>query len=892
MIPETELSKKIKQKVFLDWAEAFESCAGIVGGKGWNLGRLARYGFKVPTGGVLSVEAYKDFIMENNFQGIIEDVAQKITLNNIGERGTEEKLDLLREKIKSGRVPSDIQEEIRSELTKLELLEKPLAVRSSASAEDSYKTSFAGIHESFLNVLGFDNIIEAVKGCYASLWTKQAVAYRRKMEIPDNEVLMAVVFMEMAQAQAAGVSFSCDPRTGREDVLTIGANFGLGESVVRGLVESDEYILGSSLSPEIRHKKIGSKELMSVACKEGGTKTVNAELYKSQVLSDEQIEKLGVLIMRVFEAMGEGESHQDIEWVFDGKDIILVQSRPVTALPKVAFAELKDQPEIWSNANIKDAVPMVLPVLSRSAIKNNINEILGSPFKIIGYQMPEGLQQVKIHKGRAYLNLSAIQWYNFDALGIYPKETNKNFGGHQPEIEIREKKPYGGIKGSKRLWRMVKFFRAVARYKKKADSYFAGSTDFAAAFLKKDMQSLADKELVGLSESIFKAAREFAPVFMMMTGAGASLSMLVKVMDNYFPGKGDSLVNALMAGSGNITSAQHGYRLVELAEIVRNDPNAQEFFSSEAYNPLLWEKELSDNSPFKSEFRKFLDEFGHRGVYEMDISNPRWNEDPSYLLNSIRSMIDTADIRKIRLQQKEKAVSAWKVVNTELPLHRRVFIGYLSKQSSKGMELREMAKSVYTRLLEPLRVMALEIGRRFEGKGILLKQNDVFHCAWIEIFSILNKDWDGRGLSALVEERKSRFEKMTALSPPDIIIDNTPQHSVRNLQPHGKFIQGMGVAAGKASGTARLIRHPDEGIRLNSGDVLVAPSTDPGWTPLFLRASAIIMETGGYFSHGSIVAREYGIPAVINIPGVMNFLKDGRHVVVDGDEGKVYFVNY
>ncbi|TAL23823.1 MAG: pyruvate, phosphate dikinase, partial [Nitrospirae bacterium] len=529
MNQETEPSKKIDPRVFLDWAEAFEVGTGITGGKGWNLGRLARYGFKIPAGGVLSVEAYKDFVVENNLQNAIGDIAQKVALNNIGEKETEEKLALLREKIKSARVPAYIQEEIKSGLIKLVLLEKSLAVRSSASAEDSDKASFAGIHESFLNVHGFKNILKAVNGCYASLWTEQAVAYRRKMGIPDNEALMAVVFMEMVQAHAAGVAFSCDPRTGREDVLTIGANFGLGESVVKGLIDPDEYILGSSLSPEIKHRKIGSKKLMTVVSGEGGTKTVKSELYKVQALSDEQIKKLGNLVLRIFEVLGKGELHQDIEWVFDGEECVLVQARPLTALQKVSFAELKDQPEIWSNANIKDAVPMVLPVLSRSAIKNNINEILASPFKIIGYQMPDGLQQVKIYMGRAYLNLSAIQWCNFDALGIYPKETNKNFGGHQPEIAIHEEKPYSGIKGLKRLWRMVKFFRAVAQYKKKANSYFAGVTDFSAAFLKKDLSILADKELFRLSGSIFKAANEFAPVFMMMTGAAASLSMLVKV---------------------------------------------------------------------------------------------------------------------------------------------------------------------------------------------------------------------------------------------------------------------------------------------------------------------------------------------------------------------------
>lgn len=876
--------------IFLSLEDSHSSGGNVVGGKGWNLSRLQRYGFQVPRGGILTASAYEDFLKENLLRDEMEKIRSEATLGNIGTAEVRLLLEKTRKRITSGAIPSHIRNELRSRLEASGLISKPLSVRSSASAEDSGSASFAGIHESFLNVSGFDAVLAAIKGCYASLWTDRAVAYRSKMGIPDNEVLMAVVLMEMVHAQASGVAFSCDPRTGREDIITIGANFGLGESVVKGLVEPDEYILDSSFL-EIKNKRIGAKENITIINPRGGTETITSELSKGQVLSDAHIKKLGNLVLRVLEAMGQGEMHQEIEWSFDGKSFILLQARPVTALPKVTFTELKDSPEIWSNANIRDAIPMVLPALNRSTVINNINNILNSPFKIIGYRLPEGLRQAKMFKGRAYLNLSAIQWYNFDALGIYPVDTNKNFGGHQPEIEIHEKNPYKGIKGLKRLLRMMKFFRAVAKYKKKANSHFAKVADSTALFLKKEVRALEDREFFPFFSEIIGLANEFAPVFMMMNGASASVSMLIKVADKSFPGQGASLVNALMAGNGNITSAQHGYRLVELAEIVRKDLEGREFFSSN-YEPLLWEKRLPETSPFKREFRAFLDEFGHRGVYEMDISNPRWNEDPSYLLNVIRGMIETADFDKIRMKQREKTASAWHIINAHLPYHRRAFIRYLLKQSLKGVDLREMAKSVYTRILEPLRIMALEIGRRFEEKGVLQGQNDIFHCAWVEIFSILNGDWDGTGLALIVEERKYRFKELADLRPPDIIIDKTPHRSVNALRPGGDFMQGMAVAAGKASGPARLIHHPDEGISLNHGEVLVAPSTDPGWTPLFLRASAIIMETGGYFSHGSIVAREYGVPAVVNIPGIMNFLRDGQHVFVDGEEGKVFLEHY
>jgi len=182
----------------------------------------------------------------------------------------------------------------------------------------------------------------------------------------------------------------------------------------------------------------------------------------------------------------------------------------------------------------------------------------------------------------------------------------------------------------------------------------------------------------------------------------------------------------------------------------------------------------------------------------------------------------------------------------------------------------------------------LEIGRRLVERGILENQTDIYYCVLSEIFSIILGYWDGNGLAVLVAERQTRRKVMETFSPPDLIIDDAPMFAEPVTCNSGNELTGLGVAAGRASGTAKLIYHPDNGEKLQAGEVLVAPSTDPGWTPLFLRASAIVMETGGFLSHGAIVAREYGIPAVINIPGMMRMVKDRQLITVDGDEGKVY----
>lgn len=868
---------------FFNWPEAFQAGVKASGGKGWNLGRLERYGFKVPTGGVLSKGAYHSFIEENNLLEAIGDIIRTVTISNIVQKETEKKLSLIGEKIKAGQIPRHIQKELISSLKNTGIFDKPLAVRSSASAEDSGKASFAGIHESFLNVRGMDNILSAIKGCYASLWTPRAVAYRRKMDFKDDEVDQAVVIMEMVEAEAAGVGFTCDPRTGREDVVLISANFGLGESVVSGAVEPDEYSL--EYWGEAPEKKIGRKEGKTITRPSGGTEFIqSAGLSASQVLSDKDIHKLGLLTQRVFDTLGCGEQHQDIEWVFDGEDFFLVQARPVTALPRYTFEEIKNQPDFWSNSNLKDAFPMVQSTLNWSIMKY----LAMGAGEILRFKVPPGVKGTRIYQGRLYWNMSYIQWYNYDAFGILPRQINEYGGGLQPEIKINEKKPYRGIKGFKRLGRILKMVFIVMKNTKNAPKHFTKVDSFTEVLLKEDLQSMGEKDLINKFSKIRSIYGEYWPVFLSFV-RGGDISPLVKMLEKHIPGKGKAYANALMAGRGNITSAEQGYRLVEMAEIARGDAAARRLLYAESFNPLLWEKELPEESTFKQSLRKFLAEYGHRGVYEMDMINQCWREDPSYLLNVVRSNMETADLCKIKARQKRKADEASREVRQRVPFYKRGLIDYLLKQAIKGAELRETAKSVLVKIqIFDMRLVFQEIGCRLARKGILAESNDIYHCALSEIFSILRGDWSGSGLDVLVTERKVERKEMEALSPPDLIIDEVPQFAEPAAPCTGNTLAGMGVAAGKASGAAKIIYHPVEGEKLQAGDVLVAPSTDPGWTPLFLRASAIVMETGGSISHGAIVAREYGIPAVVNIPGLMKIIKDSQLITVDGDEGKVY----
>lgn len=876
----------------LCWDQAIEKGTAQAGGKGWNLGRLVRYGFKVPPGYVLGTDAYAGFIEYNDLNGVIDGVSQAVTLDNL-DQGSKQ-LSQLQERIREAALPPRVAEEIATAHRYLGIVDTALAVRSSASAEDSAFLSFAGVHETSLNVVGLDQVFEAIKHCYASLWTAQAVAYRRRFELSDREVAPAVVIMAMVDARASGVAFTCDPRTGRLDRLVVHANFGLGESVVSGAIEPDSYSLDAAAwyaIPPIVNKTIGRKEGATWPSPDGGTVFIPRQDSSSrQVLSDDQIQDLGVLILRVFEALGEGEQQLDIEWAFDGREFMVLQSRPVTARTRHTLDGLKGQPEIWSNGNYRDAVPMVLSPLHRRVMKNIIDLVQYASLSAVDYPIPEGFQFSRLIKGRLYCNISALQWAYYDCGGTQPRAFNPFWGGHQPTIEVPEGDPFQGEKGQLRLERAMKGSVLVKESVAEAPHVFAEVSKQIESLLSESLSVLSDRDFIDKYHKLGRVIHDYTHQFNWLAGAG-NLPMVV-LMENLAKHLGDRamvVVNGLMVGGETaITSADHGYRLVRLAQMAREDQAAQDYLQKDDYCPRQWEYRLPEDSPFKTAFRSFVQEFGHRGVYELDIINPRWHEDPTYLLEVIRSTMDQADLEQWKSRQEQKFDLAWQEVLDKVPAGQLEEIRMGIKEAQRGAAVREMTKSVLVRALQVYRQMALELGRRFKQRGILLEVDDIFFGSWPDVFALLKGQWSGDGWQSLIADRRLFHKEKERVSAPDLIVEEKPLFCQAVLPPSGHYLTGVGVSTGEASGPACLINHPAEGQQLQPGGIMVAPSTDPGWTPLFLKASALVMETGGFLSHGSIVAREYGVPAVVNVPGVMSQLHGGQQITVNGDEGRVY----
>lgn len=857
----------------LSWKDAFAAGPATVGGKGWNLARLARYGFRVPAGGVLSIAAGQRFLDDHNLRP--RDLASDL-----------EHLDTLP-------LPNDLADAIDAALENWGVAATSLAVRSSAVAEDSVNASFAGVLESFLNVRRREDMHRAIRRCWASAWSARAEAYRQRMGIAADTVLPAVVLMALVlprlEVLTAGVAFSCDPRSGREDRFFIAANDGYGETVVGGHADPDEFVIemgNHSPRPFVAERRRGRKERRSALSENGGTVQMDAvPTFDRLTLDDAQLLRLARLAQRITWALGHGEQHQDIEWVFDGVDFHIVQARPVTTRPRYTYPGLTAQPEIWSNGNFRDSLPMALPALIWTLAAHPIRAILEVTLRAAGYPLLPGVSRMRLWRGRGYFDCNIMQWEFWESFGTPPALTNHFLGGHQEAITVPARSSLR--LRLRRLLHSLRFARALNRAHQHAEAEFKRLYEATESQRCQNWRALPDRTLTDSLLASSATVDGERNLHLLQSTSAASWMLLVGLLKRWFGAQAQQIANALLINGAPITSAQHGLALAELAETAAADPVAARFFATEPFTPAAWQ-ELPTESAFRRGFESFLDEYGHRCVYELDLRNPRWREDPRWLLETIRPMVTNDEHRRIMQRRHETAEATWQEVRTKTPRWSHGLIRRLARQSAHEAEQREMAKSILVRQVEVLRIVALEIGRRLTERGLLAIAEDVFHCTIEDLCELMEGAWDGTGLQELVADRKTRLANLDAETAPDTLVENRPAYARAEVPFDASCaLSGLGVAAGIATGPACLIADPRHAERLAAGDVLVAPSTDPAWTPLFLRATALVTETGGFISHGAIVAREYGIPAVVNVPGAMQHITQGMRVTVDGDAGCV-----
>lgn len=856
---------RFMQRDILDYNAAFEAGPELVGGKAWTVSRLARYGFQVPPGFVLSTAVYEKFLLHagidvQSFQGR----SIKTSLASL------HKASALNIAIANTPFHDSLNVLILKELSAHQL-KGPLAIRSSAVGEDGEVHAQAGIYETRLHVQGIEAIGQAVRRIWASLWTPAALAYHERKgigEIPSCAVLFnQMVPIPSRSAFAAGVAFTCDPVTGQRDVVVLNATSGWADKLVDGSVNAEQWRI------DLRERPL--QAIREVALPDGNV------LLPGQALA------LAKIAQRILWALGDGQNPVDIEWVISGEDIWITQARPITRCQANRLPGEQHLPRVWSNANIVESMPGVLRTISWEIVKLNLDQILYAPHRLGGYDLPAGLEPARRFNGRIMVDQTQFQYVNHDAFAIPPAEYNHMLGGHQGQIECDH---WPALTMGKRLMCMLRRMRLIRRarvYQKDFTVQSGKSREWLKAHAHKNWRIVDNSGLASalrhLIDMLIKFGHHYA-----LTNINGDNALLERFLAKAFKADSQALAAGLMAGAGEILSAEQSFRIDALARTALQSPAAKNFLLT-APKGSLWQA-LPEDDPFRVEFGAFLADFGHRCVYESEIANPRWEEKPDYIIEQVRSLVMSGMgqppiIKAAQIQARSKARLM------QLSFFKRRTAFKLLRRARAAAVRREAGKSTIICHVLPLRAILLEIGRRLVLSGHIEQVDDVFDLTSTDILAYLDGTWSGQGADTLIADRKFKRSAWMNQTVPHVIVEDTYGDGVRISKSEDRNskagLPGIAASPGVAEGRVRIIHHPDEAGHLHHGDILVAPAIDAGWTPLFLKAGAVIAEVGGYLSHGAIVAREFGLPAVFNIPGLLTNLEDDQMVRVDGNRGEI-----
>ncbi|WP_181197522.1 phosphoenolpyruvate synthase [Enhygromyxa salina] len=873
------------------FAEIDGDALALVGGKGANLARMARAGFAVPPGFCVTTEAFRAFLVSPGLDPLFAALDE---LDVDDAAGLREAGSSMREHLLGLPIPSPVEAAIEAAWTELGP-EHAYAVRSSATAEDLPSASFAGQQDTYLNVIGRAQLLDRVRACWASLFTDRAISYRARAGFDHRKVLLSVVVQRMARPDSAGVMFTADPVDGRRQLISIDAAFGLGEALVSGQVNPDHYRVDKR-GPRILDRQTADKRVAIVAIpasEGGGTERVelDAARREAEVLSDAQILELAGLGVALEDHFG---GPQDVEWCFEGDALLVTQTRPITTLFPIPEPSTPD-PGLrvflsFGHAQVMtDALaPFAHGVIRRFFPFGRDARGVSSVMPSAGGRLfidPSDLLRLPWFARRLPKALTIVDLRTAAALGAVVERAEFRRGARRvSRARIGATVAYLAARVVPRVvWRLC-FARTqtvVSRTRELLDAQYAQ--------LERDCAALPD-EAARLRASVEVLAQLFERVFLrivpsvMAAGIGGVLVRKL-IGDRVDPDDLEALRRGLR---GNITT-QMDLELGDLADLARASPELVEHLRTSATLSLEALAELPGAKPLLDGLDRFLAEYGMRGAAEIDVTRPRWRDDPSLLLQVLRGNL-SREAQGSHREQHEGMIragdAALERIVAAAPWLRRGLVRRFATVHRDLAALREHPKFQIIRHFWVLHRAALDYGARLVEAGELDEAADIWMLEVDEVLAHI--DGERVDLRERVAARRLEWSHYAGLAPPRVI--TSEGEIVRgelgnDAAPPGALI-GTGVSAGVVEGLARVVHDPSSAV-LHAGEILVAPFTDPGWTPLFINAAGLVMEVGGMMTHGSVVAREYGIPAVVSVDGATTRIRTGQRLVVDGTRGFV-----
>ncbi len=888
--------------------------ASLVGGKALGLGRLLRANATVPPGFVLTADAFRFFLQANGLESDFAELAK-------AEQGSEERALVA---LRAAGWPNELRSEVTTAYRELRALagEVPVAVRSSATAEDSAIASFAGQHATLLNVESEASVFDAIIACWASLYGATALHYRRAKAI-DETPAMAVVVQALVQAEVSGVAFTLDPVSGDRDLVVIEAAWGLGEGVVSGIVTPDHFAVRKSDGSIVR-REIASKKLRVVPDAAGGTRNeaVPADLASRAVLTDEQTVDLARTAARIETDAG---CPQDIEWALANGTFYILQARPVTTVaggaidaPAAAVSEAQApaapaQPEpeewvsefdtetdpetIWTSANVQEVLPDQISPLNASMTLDLVKRFGSDPARKMGVKLKTNEPFSGMFYGKAFLNVSMmIEMADQTPFGSVESLMEQFFGQGRDQFDpIVPKKTFS----FGRLWRYTVILPRLLWFGMRLPNEVQRAEKIVARFdrelKERPFSELSDEELIAAAEEGLGPGGEVAVIH--VSGGGMTSSnfeMLRGCTEGWLGDENGMLQAKLCTGLAAVESAQPAYELWDVSRLVLASDALRAAFEPADRHAIagnLAELRGPDIDSFLLQLDRFLARQGHRSVMEAEIAARSWEEDLPTVLIMIRNYLhadESADPRRIEDRQRREREEATRDAFSRLSFWQKPYFRYVLDQAQKWVRMREYTKSLMIRTTHRGRKLTREMGRRLVARGLLDNVFDLYDLTWDEARALARGGMTRGKAYAQIAKRRAEAERNQRVALPETFQGRPrPLRPEEQRLPEDHVLRGIAVSPGRITARARVIMDPRRDGAIEPGEILVAPVTDAGWTPLFVAAAGVVVDVGGSLSHGSTVAREYGLPAVVNVKYGTRMIRTGDTITVDGTQGLV-----
>ena len=855
----------------LDFQEIDQTQVAVVGGKGAHLGELSRIeGLRVPAGFCVTTDAFQRIMAE---APSIDDRLDRLSRLKPDDREAIRALSAeIRRTLEGIAIPDDLAAAITRPLARLGE-QAAYAVRSSATAEDLPTASFAGQQDTYLNVVGPAAILQHVSRCWASLFTERAVTYRLRNGLDHRKVHMAVVVQQMVFPQAAGILFTADPITGNRKVASVEASFGLGEALVSGLVNADVYKVRDG---EVVARAVATKQLAIHASPAGGTQgqAIEPEWQEQPALTERQVVRLAQLGRRIEAHFG---CPQDIEWCLVDDGFQFVQSRPITTLfpiPEAGDQENHVYISVGHQQMMTDPLkPLGLSVWQLTALR--------PMYEAGGRLFVDVTQNLASPAGRAGL-LGLLG--KSDLLIGDAVQTILDRGDFVPSLpdEAPGAAPAGAPPAP------IETDPAIV-----AELIARNQASIAA--LERDIRTKSGSALLDFILADIQELQRILwdPQSHQALMAGIEATWWLNEQLQAWLGEKNAADTLTQSVPHNVTS-EMGLALLDVADVIRPHPEVVAFLRQVADEEFLDELPgLPGGREARDAIRAWLDKYGMRCVGEIDITRPRWSERPTtllpVLLGNVKNFEPGAAERRFEqgrqeaLKKEQELLERLRVLpdgdqkadETKRMIDRvRTFIGY-REYPKYGMVSRYF---VYKQAL-------MEEADRLVQAGVLRGREDIFYLRFQEIQDVVRTNQVDH---ELVLQRKDAFRSYRALTPPRVLTSDGEAVSGayrRDDLPAGALV-GLPVSAGTIEGRARVILDIAE-ADLDPGDILVTAYTDPSWTPLFVAIKGLVTEVGGLMTHGAVIAREYGLPAVVGVEHATRLIRDGQRIRVHGTDGYV-----